>query len=578
MALIRANLVTQGFPFNHKELTGATIVPAPGDMSQQAGQDATASDSSQAYYLQNVLPTKRGYGSVHYTQAISKHTYPVYMDDIFQLRDGDGNVALFSPAKGKCLIYSKDTGAWSAFEIPAYPTEAVVTCAYLRGTTYVCFAGIGLYVYNHSAHTFTEVTASGVLFSAVKGVLASSGYLVLYTHNTIEYSSQLNPLDFVPTPGGAGSTGVLANRGEFVTCLAVADGFLAYTTHNVIAARYTNNPNVPFAFNEVPQSAGVASPRHVAYQGTAGEQVAWTSAGFMLVSQKQAQLVWPELSDSIASGVYTRTGANNQPELRTCDKLDVKVAALGGRYYTISVKDSASPAGEFPLAYVYDLALDRWGRFDIKHVAFFEYSAPEFIADLSYADLGELTYDGLADLAYGQLVQQISDKTAQFGTTLGCVQALGAVYIALSSLVARIDLLESATSGAAEPAIFFGRYRLQRPNAILLTEVRTNGLTADLQPSIQAIAHSSDGAVIGATELVSASKYPGQYFGRIAGAYASVKLYGKLQLSLLEFQLVGAGSMLLPRAVDSNGQQIPANVVTVGGVPVMIGGEYVTSG
>lgn len=577
MALFRANLVTQGFPFNFKELTGATIIPQGGDMHQQAGAEAVAVDASQAYFMQNVMPTTRGYGSVHYTQAVSHHTYPVYMDDIFQLRDGSGNVALFSPAKGKCLIYSKDTGIWDAYPIPDYPTDAVVTVAYLRGTTYVCFAGIGLYVYDHNAHTFTQATTTGILFSAVKGVLASSGYLVLYTHDTIVYSNPLDPLDFVPVPGGAGSSGVLANRGEFVTCLTVADGFLAYTTHNAVAARYTNNPNVPFAYNEVPQSAGVASPRHVAYQGTAGNQLAWTSAGFMLLGQKQAQFVWPELSDSLANGLYTRLGADGQPELKSCTKLDVKLSALGGRYYTVSVRDSLSPAGEFPLAYIYDLALDRWGRLDIKHVAFFEYSAPEFIADLTYNDLGDLTYDDLGERTYDRLVQRIEDKTAQFGTTLGCVQALGAVYIALSPLVANLDLLESSSSGAATPCIMFGRYRIKRPDAVFLSAVKLNGLGADLSPDVRVTAHSSDGAAISATTLVSTTGYPNQYFGRSTGAYASIKISGKLQLTLLEFELGPAGSNTLPRRSYSQ-SAVPSNVVTVEGIPVTVGGEYVTAG
>lgn len=575
MATIRAKLVSSGLPFNYKELTGATIIPVPGDLQALSGAEAIADDTSQAYFLQNVLPIQRGYSSVHFTKAVGIHTYPVYMDDLFQLRDDLGNVALFSPTKGKCLVYSKDTGEWVAYPIPAYPTTAQVTTAYLRGVTYICFAGIGLYKYDFDTQQIVTLTTAGLLTSAVQGILASSGYLIAYTTQEVAYSNPLNPLDFVPVLGGAGSSGILANRGDIVVALTLSDGFIVYTTHNAVAARYTNNPNVPFAYNEIPNSAGVSSPRHVAYQGTAAQQLAWTSAGFMLVSFKQAQFVWPELSDSVAAGIYTTLGYNESPMLVHATELEVRIAAVGGRYYTVSLRNANTDPNEYKFAYVYDLALDRWGRIDIAHVAFFEYSKPEFVADLTYAQLGDQTYEQLGDLTYAQLVSQIVDKTAHFGTTLGCVNALGAVHIALSPQVANLDNLESDTSGAATPKIVLGRYRMIRPDAVMLTKVVTNSLAADFAPTVTAIGHAQDGESIKKVPLSKLANYSAAYVGRVNGAFVSVSVEGRFQLSLLELELTGNGTYMPPR--QATGVQIPANVVTVEGIPVTVGGEYVTT-
>lgn len=577
MASIKAKLTQKTFPFNFSELAGTVLAPNYLEQNLRVGADQEALEVPQAYFMQNVLPVQRGFSSVHYARVVGQHTYPAYLDKVFTLRDGAGNVALYAHAGGQNLIYTAATGAWVAF-----PTvSGQVTVAYLKGTTYVAIAGVGLYVYDFTAETFTLQVLSGISFTNVDGVAAANQYLLLWTPDTLAWSDPADPLDF--STSLAGSTGILANNGLLVQCLPVNEGLIAYTTRNAIACLYTGNSTVPFAFREIPESAGIADPEHVAYDSTSKAHIAWTTSGFMQISIRDAALIWPELSDALGSGIYSvcaASGSARYPTLETVDSLAVKVSSVGSRYIVVSVKDAAAGVIEYTLAYVYDAALDRWGRLDIPHVDFFEYRAPEFMADLSYGGLSATAYTSLMATSYSQLQQAVGGKVPQFGTTFGCVQKLGAVYIGLSASSAQLDSMETAQaiSGAAEPLLLLGRYRLQRPSAVTFQGLQLSTLGAE-DAAVSIVAHDAAGSVIGELIPVALGRGSGGYVGRLTGAHISLRLTGRVVLTSLEFTLTDAGSNLLPMgAAEASGEDpIPADVVVVDGVYVTVDDEYVVS-
>lgn len=568
MANVKAKLTQAGFPFNFTEIAGTVLAPSYLDQNLQAGGEQVAMEVPQAYFMQNVLPVQRGLSSAHYTRVLKPHTYPTYLDKIHTLRDASGSVALFSPAGGQNLIYTKDTGAWTAYPLPSGTLPSAVTVAHLKGVSYVCYAGTGVFVYDFDLNTFAEVTLAGVSMVDVLGVCAANQYLLLYTSQYVAWSNPLDPLDFVPAVGGAGQSAILANRSEIVVCLPVTEGFIVYTGHNAIFGSYSGNPNVPFYFREIPNSSGVAQPEHASSESTGSGHVAWTSSGFMQISAKSAQLVWPELSSAIADGLYSTQGSGGYPVVARKTSLAVKVSTVGSRYYIVSVKDSSSGVKDYPVAYVYDVALDRWGRLDIPHIDFFEYRAPEFSVALTY-DAATGTYDDYTGLSYNNARTAEPERTAAFGTTFGCCNSLGAVHIVLSSQVKNLDLLESTTSGAAASCVYLGRYRIVRPTAVTWSELQVSTSATDAACTV--FAHDSAGTVTRKLTPTESGRMVGKMVGRLTGAHISLKVSGKFLLTSLEFELLDAGSRLQPVSADP----LPPDLVVVADIAVVVDGEYV---
>lgn len=570
MAHIKAKLTQAGFPFNFSEIAGTVLAPNSLDQNLQASGEQVALEVPQAYFMQNVLPVARGLQSAHFARVLKPHTYPTYLEEVHTLRDASGSVALYSPAGGQNLIYTKSTGAWTAFPLPAELAPSPVTVAHLKGTSYVCYEGTGVFTYDFTTDTFAQVTLLGVDPASVLGVCAANQYLLLYTGQYVAWSNPLNPLDFVPAVGGAGQSAILANRSEIVVCLPVTEGFIVYTSYNAIFGSYSGNPNVPFYFREIPNSSGIESPEHATGESTGAGHVAWTSSGFMQVASKQAQLIWPELSSAIADGLYSVHGSADYPTVMHKQSLAVKVSTVGSRYYVVSVKDRISGVADYPVAYVYDLALDRWGRLDIPHIDFFEYRAPEFSAALTY-DMATATYDDYL-VSYTEARTAEPEKASSFGTTFGCCNSLGAVHIVLSSNAKDLELLESTTSGAATPKVYLGRYRVVRPTAVKWNQLQLS--TEALESTVVVYAHNLSGTVNRTLEPVASSRSAGKWVGQLSGATISIKVQGKFLLTSLEFELLDAGSRMQPEAAEF----VPSTLSTVAGIPVTVDGEYVTVG
>lgn len=561
---VKAALTQNQFPLNSDNFVDCVLRDA-GFEQERLTKDFD--NQPQAYFMQNVMPQTRGYTSIHYTQVVTESTYPVYMDKILQLRDEDGSVALLSPARGNNLIYTAATSSWVSHAFPVTFSGAV-SIAYLKGKTYVCYEGYGLYSYDFALGTFNEETLiGGILIADVIGVAAAGNYLILYTTQYIAYSSPIAPLDFTVALGAGGQSKILANKGKITTVLQVGNGVIVHTTVDAIYGQLTGNANFPFQFKEIPNSSGVADSEHVSYDSTNDSHVAWTTAGIMVVSTQRAELLWPELSDLLAMNAYPVAGSSALgyfPQLRKLQQTQVKVTAVGSRYIAISIKDSAD-ANEFSIAYVYDLSLQRWGRLDVPHIDLFEYRAPEFRRGFLYDELPQ-TYD-MYPTPYSELSSVIDAQNARFGATFGVVRKSGSVFVALTSDYTDVQILES-DAGAATPVLIMGKYKLVRRQAIMAQQVWP-ALLHDA--TVTAVAHGVDGEAVKIKELVESSR-EATWNGRIHGSAVSFTFRGRFSLTSLAFSLEPIGSGLQVTAVTP---AIPAGTIYVGVIPVVVSSEYV---
>lgn len=559
---VRVNLTAKQFPFKFDELSNTVIVNRGFEQHRQFlpgfdGQEPVQSYGlCQAFYMENVLPQVRGYSSVHAKAelaAVPPAYYGSALKDSYILRDEANNVALYSPADGMNYVFDADLGEWRSYPFPGI-LSGNVTVAYLKGVTYICYAGVGLFTYNFYTRAMEAVVLAGINAQAVRGVSAANQYLLLWDANTVYWSSATEPRDFVPDLGtGAGSTGVLAVRSPITTVLPIADGFVCYTTTNAIGTAFSGDARNPWIFREIPGSAGVAIPEHVTYEANLEAHFAWTTSGMQQVSLRRAEPIWPELTDSIARGMYSEIVAPAEvPTVRKFPALTVRMGTVGARYVTISLRDSAVTT-QFPMAYVYDLSLERWGRVDIPHVDIMEYRAPEFAQITSYnslLDTGE-TYDDLLLTSYESLGIPLESSTARFGESFGVVQADGKVYSMRlgDALAPEVNwTIDHAAAGAKTPNIFHGRYKLARPNGVELQQIQ---LTRGAGLALRAVLHDTAGDIIRDQAITSdqhAEVY-GDYLCRVAADSVSLKIAGKFTLTDLLLRMRGHGTRNQPRRI-----------------------------
>lgn len=577
--VMHAMLTAKSFPFDYRELSSTIVLNDGLEQNRQLltgfGGEETVQQFGicQAFQLQNVLPIVRGYSSAHFLPQLESPTNTAAeFDDLIVLQDPAGNVVLYSPAAGQNMIYSPQQEDW--IEDPVSFSPDAITVAYLKGETYVCYPGVGLYVYNHTTQTFEQQTVNGVVFTNILGVTAAGGTLILWTKDSLYWSSQTDPLDFTPSQStGAGTTSVLALRGNIILCKPLSDGFVIYTRNNAVAAQATGSLAFPWNFSEIPDSAGILNVRHVASNDSAGAHVAWTTSGFMEVSFRGAQPVWPELSESVTRGHITRSDASGFPYIVTDTELRVKLNAIGTEYITISVGTQES--GKYDVAYVYDLQIGRWGKLDIPHQDFAQFEAPLFVAGKTYAELAVEypTYFALGEGGtYAKVLTAEAQRLSSAGKNFGVLSPDGSVFSVVLASDAFPTNLNTAdprgyeAAAAKLPTIILGRYKIRRS-----TGVRAEGFEAEglRDVDVRMYGHDYVGKrVLEAREIVEHPSVPGKFYGRVVGDSVSVVLQGVFSLTDLSLFLGDAGKRNLPN-------KSPSGNIVVNGIPVIVDGVRV---
>jgi hypothetical protein len=563
---IRAALLQQAFPVDARQLGDTVLIGRGLEPAEAANEIARA----QVYALQNVVPTQRGWCSVHYAKALDSHSYSANLRQVVQLRNGTGRTALCGIAGNTFYVYSTGTLTWTEIPIVSALTRGDVTAATFRGETYVCVGRIGLFKYNFTTETMDLLTLGGIAdFADVRGVCAAGNHLVLITADLFMWSDPIDPLEFTPAAGSAGSTGIAANRSSMTVVAPLGDGIVVYTTLNAVYAAYTGNPNAPFAFREITGSAGVESPEHVSNDVASAEHLAWTYSGFQRVSAQRAEQAWPELSDSIAAGVVTYIGNADYPVTLQYDRMRVKVSTIGARYIIVSVRSATVEDQQYAVAYVYDTALERFGRLDIPHSDVIEYRAAEYSRYLTINALTS-TIDSYA-VAIDELREEVTAQAASFGTMFAIVQQLGSVHVALPAAVNNVAQFE--VSNFAVPALIAGKYRMLRGSAVRMESLQLQGIAADA--IVQVLCQDAAGNHLRSVVPTASLRESGKYALRATGHSVAVRLSGVFNLYALSFELANAGSAMAPSAISSTAV---IDYVTAFGAPVTVGGEYVISG
>ena len=331
-------------------------------------------------YLENILPTAKGYRNLWYrdlarTIAMTPANFPVSPDTKYLfLRDALDNVTQMWISQDKAAYYNSIDATTHVIATPALPTTGEeITYAYLKDQTYIFIPGSGCYYFDAGSGAFISIPLLGLDEERIKGIVAASGYLIAYDSDAIYYSSLINPLDFVPSEStGAGSTKILGLAGAITGCLPIDNGFIIYTTGNMVAASYAGNALLPFSFKELKGSAGVSGLKYIAWSPAIPYHIAYTGTGLQQVDKNQAQHIFPEMTDFLTSGItetctFDPTTAAFSGFSSTVGEFNVALNYILNRYLVISYGRSTLPY--YTYALVYDLSVGRWGKIKTDHTS-----------------------------------------------------------------------------------------------------------------------------------------------------------------------------------------------------------------
>lgn len=569
----RANLSSQHFPFK-STYHGQTVIVGKIDQAfqnQAVVLNAEGEDKDkgipQLYYCHNAMPSIQGVQSIGFLEKISGITRPditvdltwddleplswaglislitgddlswleltettpdpepVIFDDIFILRDREENTYFYSPANGDNYVYDGNVGYWQSALDQDIGYTGIVTVAYLRGRTLVYLDSVGCYEYNPITKVFDSVELVGLDPLLIKGICASSGFLLAFDLFTVYTSSYIDSTDFTPNPAaGAGSATPESLGGQIVVVLPIANGFIIYTTKNAVSGTYSQNIRFPFNYTEILGSAGVEKPRHVAWQQNAGFHYAWTQAGMQRVDKSRALIVFPEMTDFFTGRIFEdfNTDTNEFIHVKLAELMNIRLAVSEKRFFIISY--GLSTENIYSHAFIYDAALKRFGKVKIPHIAAFEFFSPT-VPGLSWNDLDPWTWEDLEAFTWLDL-QKMAQDVIQ-------VKELVA-FLGLNGEVNTIDFDEVHTgdSGVA----LFGKYQFLRDRFIRLEEIEVENVDQTYTNFAVKILSSLDGKNI--AKITSPTIYKNQdlyrrYLCHVEGKNHSLLFTGTFYLASL---------------------------------------------
>jgi hypothetical protein len=416
----RANITAAEFPFL-SELHGRTVI-IPG-LDQNFSRQANSTRNKdrdigipQVYYMHNVMPTEAGVTSVGYSDIVLS---PEDTDDtfsqIFSIREyNTDNVGYLATTLSGRNYVMKGIGAnWVRTTDKYALPGTLITTATVNGQTYIYYAGVGCCKYNYTTNVLEQVTLLGLNSAQVLGICAANGYMIAWTADAVAWSSTISPTDFIPSlVTGAGGGAVQEAKAEITACLPYDDGFVIYTKKNAISAIYSGNAQYPFNTKEIHGAGGLIDVSLVAYDGNSTDQVAFTTAGLQQISNINAAIIHPQLTDFIAGSKFEDFDEITKQFSTTVlgqFPMRKKLSIVANRYLILSYGVS-----ELTHALVYDVAHGRWGKLKVTHVDCFEYQYPiNAVIETPRRSIAFLQQDGTIKsciLAY--------DTTGSYGTVI----------------------------------------------------------------------------------------------------------------------------------------------------------------
>ena len=490
------------------------------------------------YWYHNVVPTARGFKSISYERldaipaiqaGIVQHIPPSYIPV--------ESVSIYTiplyVVNNKLYTFDFALDKWDLVHDLGTSTITPTT-AYVNGTSYAFHPVMGLKKYDFLNRTWVDVTLKWAedpdtvvppTTSEFVGIVDNTGYLVMYTTDTIYYSSPTNPEDFSLTKGGvstgAGSTRVQPAIGEFQMIAPIAGGAIIYTNKNMVSMRYTNNARNPWSFVELADGAGIVNMHHIANDTARAYHYVWTTHGIMQISLSTARRILPEWTQQISSELYA-LDVNGEVQTKQ-GRVNVRMNIAAGSVLLISVGSELEP---YAATWVYDLDLNRWGRLQYPHLDIAQY--------IEIPDI--YTYEKL--IAEQLKFKDLSSRSmrALMGTTEN-VSAVSRelVFIGTDGYRYKVDL--AAMSSGAEAFVLVGDIRMTRSKACILQQVRLQ--TTEGLPSISV--YTKDQAW---RDFMHNPYEPDCWVEYSSGAAHTIKLEGDFIISSMEVTLQQAGYSL----------------------------------
>lgn len=547
-----AELTSREFPYNFKELSSTVIFNQGSEIQRGVPGGIQGADSEksfgvcQAYYLDNVLPISRGYSSIGFTAAVPELDLSSEIIAGFTVRGTGAQIALFVATQTNAYVYDPNGGQWQELELSGTSAE-LVSYAFVKEVTYIYY-GYKVYVYNFDSQELQEVDLIAIDESVIKGIASAGSHLIAWDDTTIYRSSVLDPLDFDPLNGlstGAGSTKVLAIKGNIIVCLALGEDFVIYTSNNAVSARQTGQLQFPFVYKEIKGSAGIESAQHVAHDSNQGNHISWTASGFQQVNVESAEYIWPELGDGITRGLMSVI----DPEFFTplfvrVDSIQVKLNFVSNRWVVVSTRALPFTAtSTYTDAYVYDTLLGRWGKLTVPHATFLEFSLPEVFSQYTYQQFGtdyQLYSDIPESLVYAQLGDSDRASSSKAGTNFGLLRSNGEVY-SVSWAETSEFRGETEIIGAARSRIIMGKFKPFRTRGMIHQSLKVTRL---FDANLKLYGHDYTGNYVALkNDLVQNEKHLGQWFGRLNSDSVSIGLDGVFLLTDLSFVATDSGKI-----------------------------------
>lgn len=519
----RANVSAANFPTDPNQFGRSVIMK---QQDQDYNPILTAKDDIEddpgipvAIYVENALPTPYGYKSVQPVIRLTQNCLPFGEDvngasvsDVWICRNATDTETLLHTLDGDVYRFDSTETPLPYIRLASGLTGSA-TRVTLNGRAFMYFANQGCYEYNFTTNTLDSVTLTGLTASAILGIASAGGYLIAYTETSVAWSSVTDPTDFVPSlVTGAGSGSVEGLQGAITIVVSSSKGLYVFTALNCVSGLLTGNARYPFTFTEIPGALGITLLSQVTSEGGIGYLYAITLQGVQRIDHKGTSFPFPHLSgayptwDSIIAGTWVPSRAN------PADKKLQKIVLCGDRYLCISSgEDIFYTNGRYELkqAFVYDIALKRWGRLVFDHIQLY--------------DTGRESY-----------------------TAIGILDGSGIGSSLVHFAVEYSGSISSLALNFAEPSkIIFGRFQHVRTELIELHEVevenlftygQSNGLTNLNVPSkvyVQASLDGKTGAFTEFTRNSSASEYVPKYQGRAVGKTVSVAIDGMFNLNTL---------------------------------------------
>lgn len=555
-SILHAELISAKFPYNFSELSSTIVLNQGLDIQRgsprgfQGGEADQQYGIPQAYYMENVIPMARGWTSVAYSQVIPPIPAVGPIINAFEIRGAPAGLAILAVTESAQYIYDAMVQTWTLVTVPTYDPGGT-TIANVKGVTYIFIVGSGIFTYNFTDLVLEATVVLGLDVGEIAGIFSAGAQLGAWTDDLrILWSSVINPLDFVPSLStGAGSTSVLAVTSQIVTVLPIGLDFIIYTATNAVSGRQTGSVQYPFVFDEVKGSTGIAYSYHVAHNTNASVHVTYAASGFQEVTVQKAEYIWTELQEGLAKGIRIKLDVLlERPKIEHTLSVDVRLQFCSNRYISVSVRDRNTGTANtvYTEAFLYDTALNRWGRINADHVCIFEYTIQIIEGLHTYAELDAdyVNYNALETvpvpaLSYRDIESNPIPAGAKPGSNFALMGIDGKVHLLAPSQTANFRG-DNVGITASLPRIFLGRYKVVRDSGIMMHAVKVNKLIA---ANIVAHGHGIDGSYIRRVEnFVENRRQPGHWFQRISADSVTIEFNGSFALTDLSLECESSGT------------------------------------